>query len=104
MINYFSNVPLLILDDLGLGKIDGDYIDNIGTIINNRYTKLVPTIVTTNFTLEELSEMIGGHVVSRLNEGETIELDFSDFRPNLKRKIISKILRVEDYSIGDMLF
>jgi len=64
---------LLVLDDLGKEhRTATDYAkDNLDRLIRNRYTSGVPTIITTNFLLEEIS-VYGESMASFINEAFTI--------------------------------
>ena len=52
IINNLSNIPLLILDDLGIERDTSYAREQVYNIINSRYLKGRPTIFTTNLSLE----------------------------------------------------
>lgn len=59
-------VPLLLLDDLGTSK-DSEWTEEINyRIINHRYNRMLPTIITTNLPPRSLPEACGDRVASRL--------------------------------------
>jgi DNA replication protein DnaC len=67
IINHYSNIHLLVLDDLGTRKASDWFMDTLYMIINNRYEGLKKTIITSNFTLEELSKNFGDdRITSRI--------------------------------------
>ena len=62
----FCECDLLIMDDVGAGKITDWSIDITYRLINSRYNADKPTIVTSNLELDDLAKLIGGRIVSRL--------------------------------------
>ncbi|MDU5977212.1 MAG: ATP-binding protein, partial [Finegoldia magna] len=52
IIDNLSNIPLLILDDLGIERDTSYAREQVYNIINSRYLKGRPTIFTTNLSLE----------------------------------------------------
>ncbi|MCM1299900.1 MAG: ATP-binding protein [Firmicutes bacterium] len=75
---HFGNAPdlssaqllqdcdLLILDDLG-AEFDSKFnLSTLYNIINSRMNSGKPTVISTNFTLQELQERYGGRIMSRL--------------------------------------
>lgn len=72
---------LLVLDDLGAEKVSEFVLDRLYVLINGRYENDLPTIITTNRTLEELRSQIGPRIVSRISE-MCVPIDFpaGDYR------------------------
>lgn len=62
------DTPLLLLDDLGVGKSTEWTEDVTHRLISGRYDEERPTIYTTNLTPKELDNVIGARMVSRLTE------------------------------------
>lgn len=58
-INGLSSCDFLLFDDFGLGKISDWILESIYLIINYRYEYMLPTVITSNFSLTRLSEVIG---------------------------------------------
>lgn len=56
LIELYSNVDLIIIDDLGTGKISNWALEKLYTIIQNRCEKELPIIITTRFNKEGLIE------------------------------------------------
>ncbi|WP_353894408.1 ATP-binding protein [Proteinivorax hydrogeniformans] len=81
-------VPVLLIDDLGMEKNTEFSQKYLGQIIDSRYRNLLPTIITSNFTLLELEErtrndMYGERVIWRCVETSNIlELTGNLRRPN----------------------
>lgn len=58
--------PVLLLDDLAVGKVTEWTEETLYRILNRRYEGALPTVVTSNLTPPQLQEVIGGRVMSRL--------------------------------------
>lgn len=59
-------VPVLVLDDLGAHNYTDWARNRLYSIINYRMNEQLPTIITTNLTLEEMEEYLGDRTTSRL--------------------------------------
>ena len=53
-VDAYTDVPLLVIDDLGKEQPTEWAISRIYAIINARYEALMPTIITTNYSEAEL--------------------------------------------------
>ena len=72
---------VLILDDLGAEKATEFVAETLYRIINHRYVNMLPTVFTSNCTLQELAEKIGDRSASRITEMcDTYELTGADRR------------------------
>lgn len=72
-LDIYKNVPLLIIDDLGAVSTSAQAsIANLLTIISTRYNLNLPTIVTSNKTVDNLVEVFGSTSVRRLFTNETV--------------------------------
>ena len=61
------STPLLVLDDLGGENIDQCWVlSKVDSIITERYNKMLPIIVTTNLSKEELAGTYSGRIMDRL--------------------------------------
>ena len=61
------STPLLVLDDLGSEDTGRDWVrSKADSIITERYNKMLPIIVTTNLTQDELLDTYSGRIVDRL--------------------------------------
>ena len=56
LIEIYSNVDMLVIDDLGTEKISSWALEKLYTIIQNRYENGLPIIITTRFKKEGLIE------------------------------------------------
>lgn len=77
-----KDVPLLILDDLGIEQSTEWARTKLDLIIDHRYLNCQPTVVTTNLALERLEPRIA----SRLREGMMILLECGDYRESQSGK------------------
>lgn len=76
-----SSVDLLHIDDLGAEKTSEWVLEQLYSLINERYEAQRSVVVTTNLTQEAMEEQIGARTVSRLVEmcGDPLAL-FGDDR------------------------
>jgi len=59
-------IGLLVLDDLGVEKQTEWVSEKLYQIINGRYNAMLPTVVTSNLSVENVEELLGQRLVSRL--------------------------------------
>ncbi len=76
--NHFKNVPLLVMDDLGVQSPTSWTNEKIQTLVDYRYINQLPLVVTVNKSLSELPGDDEGRVESRL-----------------KRMVASKVVLIE---------
>ena len=66
IIQKMIDSPLLVLDDLGKEKRSEWGDEQMYRIINNRYIDKKPIVITSNFDIEQLLDMLDQSVISRL--------------------------------------
>lgn len=73
--------PMLIIDDLGK-ELKTDWTQSVlYDLINYRYEHLLPMVITTNLTADELANHCGGAVWSRLQEMcDSVVMQGEDYR------------------------
>lgn len=72
---------LLVLDDLGAEKMSDWVEETFYIIINYRYEEMLPTIITSNYSLDELSTRLNDRIVSRIaGMCDVVELKGKDRR------------------------
>ena len=59
VIERYSGVRYLVLDDIGAEKVTDWTLQSLSIIVNNRYEYLKPTIFTSNYSLDQLAERLG---------------------------------------------
>jgi len=80
--NFFLNVPLLALDDLGTENRTGWVQEKLDTIIDYRLMHGLALVVTTNLAIDQFTFRIG----SRLKRnGKVVFIDAPEFRKTKKR-------------------
>ena len=87
VVDTYGTVELLVLDDLGKEKVTAWAASMIFSIINARYERMLPTIITTNHGCAELASALGDDrtraeaIVSRIQETcVTIVMAWGDHR------------------------
>lgn len=61
-----TRARLLVLDDLGTEKVTDWVAETLFVIIDDRYQRLLPTVVTTNCSMAELGAKVGEKTMSRI--------------------------------------
>lgn len=76
----FTDSPLLILDDLGAGSLS-DHERRIALeILDRRLNDVRPTVVTSNWTIEEIGSKMDERIASRLSSFKVIGFTGKDRR------------------------
>ena len=75
-VNRFKNAPVLMIDDMLKGSVTGADLNAIFEIINYRYIKYLPLIISTEKTKKELLEFDEGTMsrVLEMSKGYQIEI------------------------------
>lgn len=82
VIDSFVRPDLLVLDDAGV-QFGSDTERNITfDIVNERYERMKPTIITSNLSAEDLSQYLGDRVLDRMKEngGKVVVFDWQSNR------------------------
>ena len=69
VIQNFSTVRLLAIDEIGVQAGSDNEKQILFAILNERYERLLPTILISNLDLNGIKEAIGARVFDRLREG-----------------------------------
>lgn len=81
VLETYQQAPLLVLDDIGAERVTDWVREQLFLIIDARYQAMLPTLVTTNDSLETLEEHVGQRIVSRImGMCDGIVLDGPDYR------------------------
>lgn len=67
-----QRADLLILDDVGCDPLTSWGIEQLFTVIDHRYTHMLPTIITSNVVPRRLAEATSERIASRLGSNATI--------------------------------
>jgi DNA replication protein DnaC len=74
IINKYSSVYFLIIDELGIEKVSDWVLQTLYLIINRRYESMMKTIITSNFSLDELAVRLNDdRITSRIERMCKIE-------------------------------
>ncbi|HEO5291001.1 TPA: ATP-binding protein [Streptococcus agalactiae] len=105
IISNLSNIPLLILDDLGIERDTSYAREQVYNIINSRYLKGKPTIFTTNLSLEIIQnpniDLEYKRIYSRILEMTIpVKVTGEDFRRKIHQKKLRKYKELLLYGGG----
>lgn len=76
VLDWYGSLDLLILEEVGTGSGTEDERARIFQVINRRYEAMLPTVVVSNLSFEELKAEMGERVIDRLREGERTHVAF----------------------------
>ncbi len=80
VLTAYASAPILVLDDLGAGS-GSDFERRCAVeLVERRTNQLLPTVVTTNWTLGEIAERLDDRLASRLSAFVRLEFGGPDFR------------------------
>ena len=96
-----KNVQLLVLDDLGTENATAWALEKLYQVINYRYIKRLPTVITTNLDLARIDDRIS----SRMQDTELalkVSMDAPDYRNPMKdsRSQLSSLHLYTDCTFG----
>ena len=66
VIGALQRVPVLVLDDVGMHRNSEDRMDIVEAVVDYRYTRDLPCVMTTNLSQGELRDQWGARTASRL--------------------------------------
>ncbi|MDP4158916.1 MAG: ATP-binding protein [Bacillota bacterium] len=72
LLDTARTIPILILDDLGVHNYTEWTRNRLYSIINYRVNEQLPTVITSNLTLDEMEEYIGVRTTSRIIQSTRI--------------------------------
>ena len=87
LLNVWKRVDYLILDDLGSNKVTDWRIETMLDLIDYRWSEIKPTFITSNVLKEELKEVLGQRIASRLFSGRVINATGKDKRLDKERLV-----------------
>ena len=74
------DIPMLVIDDIGREHVTDFIVDRMYRLFNWRESRNLPTMITTNHSAKELSEIYSPALMSRLSSGRVEVLIGSDQR------------------------
>lgn len=91
LLDTARTIPILILDDLGAHNYTDWTRNRLYSIINYRMNDQLPTIITSNLTLEEMEEYLGVRTTSRIIQSTRI------FRLTVQKDIRHQIYQEREW-------
>jgi DNA replication protein DnaC len=81
-LNRFYIPDLLILDEVGMQRGTEFELALLAEVMNERYSRVLPTIIATNLSSDELAKYIGERALDRMREGGgvVLALDWDSYR------------------------
>jgi len=81
LIAHLGSIPLLVIDELGVGRGTDFELETVFQIVDRRYALQRPTVILSNLTVQELKPALGDRSYDRLREGTTLlTLDWPSHR------------------------
>lgn len=81
LLEYAKKIPLLLLDDIGAEKPTEWVRETLYLLIDHRSEEQLPTIFTTNCTMNELADKLGDRIASRITGMcKIIKMNGDDYR------------------------
>jgi len=82
MLTFFSDIPLLIIDEVGVQFGSDTEKMFIFDIINGRYENMLPTVIISNLDIDLVKNLIGDRCIDRLREdgGQVVAFDWESNR------------------------
>ena len=80
IVEKYSSVPYLVLDDIGAEKSTEWSITTLYLIIGRRTSEELPTIYTTNLSLEEIDTKLSSRIASRMAYAKVLKNGMPDYR------------------------
>ena len=83
-IDLFAKKDFLIIDEVGRQKGTDSEQNLISEIINERYSELRPTIIVSNYAMDEIEGYIGAMSIDRIREqGGVLNLGWASYRSKI---------------------
>jgi DNA replication protein DnaC len=86
IVEKYSSVPYLVLDDIGAEKSAEWSITTLYLIIDRRTSEELPTIYTTNLSLEEIDTKLSSRIASRMAYAKVLKNGMPDYR---RKRVLS---------------
>lgn len=79
-------LPLVIFDDLGSEKPTEYVRQSWYHVIDGRYSDMKQTVITSNLSLDAISDVYGDRIASRISSGVVISFGGEDYRLRLREQ------------------
>lgn len=80
VVSTYTNPDVLVIDDLGAEKATDWARTTLYVIIDRRDREMLPTIITSNLSLMEIKDILGGRIASRIANSRIIKMNMKDYR------------------------
>lgn len=82
VIALYTGMDLLIIDEVGIQYGSESEMIILFDILNTRYERMLPTVLISNLSLPQISQVIGDRLTDRMVEGggATLVFDWSSYR------------------------
>ncbi|WAD38193.1 ATP-binding protein [Klebsiella pneumoniae] len=77
VLEHYTSLDLLIIDEVGVQFGSASELAILQEIVNARYESVLPTILISNLTFEQLKDSIGERIVDRVTNGGRNRLAFN---------------------------
>ena len=78
--HFKKHAGLVILDEMTGERVTEFALEAVYAVIYHRDMNQLPTIITTNLTLDEISEKFSDRIASRIGGGLVVKMNGSDYR------------------------
>ena len=96
MVEALSNVPYLVLDDIGVQRNTDWELEMLYNLIDARYANRRLTIITSNESVHDLKDLASGRLYSRFVEMcHLVHLNAEDYRERGKSEVEIQIPRID---------
>jgi len=84
-LKYYTNLPALIIDEVGVQFGSDTEKMVVFDIIDGRYNNMLPTVLISNLALPDVQELIGDRAIDRLREdgGIVVAMKWDSYRGKL---------------------
>ncbi|MGO3399030.1 MAG: ATP-binding protein [Serratia proteamaculans] len=84
VLNHYATLDLLIIDEVGVQFGTSAELAILQEIVNARYENILPTILISNLTFDQLKAFVGDRIVDRVTDGGSNRLvfDWPSYRSN----------------------
>lgn len=84
VLNRFATLDLLIIDEVGVQFGTPAELAILQEVVNARYENILPTILISNLTFDQLKAFVGDRIVDRVTDGGTNRMvfDWQSYRSN----------------------
>ncbi len=84
VLNHYATLELLIIDEVGVQFGTPAELAILQEIVNARYENILPTILISNLTFDQLKAFVGDRIVDRVTDGgcNRLVFDWQSYRSN----------------------